>query len=70
MDGQRFDCASLDMKPGMGGAWSFWAGSKECDFHLPVAIMAGFPSLDAAMDTMRPGGEPAAFWASLSNSTK
>ncbi len=53
--GDRFDCAFLDLKmPGMSGV-ELLGRLKELDPHLPVVIMTGFPSLDAAVDTMRQG---------------
>jgi putative nucleotidyltransferase with HDIG domain len=51
----KFDCAFLDLKmPGMNGV-ELLARLKEQDQTLPVVIMTGFPSLDAAIDTMRQG---------------
>ncbi|MCF8101839.1 MAG: response regulator [Desulfarculaceae bacterium] len=51
----KFDCAFLDLKmPGMNGV-ELLAKLKEQDQTLPVVIMTGFPSLDAAIDTMRQG---------------
>ncbi|MBU4563538.1 MAG: response regulator [Desulfarculus sp.] len=51
----KFDCAFLDLKmPGMNGV-ELLAQLKELDKTLPVVIMTGFPSLDAAIDTMRQG---------------
>ena len=51
----RFDCAFLDLKmPGMGGV-ELLGRLKEHDQTLPVVVMTGFPSLDAAIDTMRQG---------------
>jgi response regulator RpfG family c-di-GMP phosphodiesterase len=50
-----FDCAFLDLKmPGMSGM-ELLARLKDVDPSLPVVIMTGFPSLDAAIDTMRQG---------------
>ena len=50
-----FDCAFLDLKmPGMSGV-ELLARLREIDPYLPVVIMTGFPSLDAAIDTMRQG---------------
>jgi putative nucleotidyltransferase with HDIG domain len=51
----QFDAAFLDLKmPGMSGV-QLLAGLKEKDPNLPVVMMTGFPSLDAAIDTMRQG---------------
>ena len=51
----EFDCAFLDLKmPGMNGV-ELLSRLKEVDQSLPVVIMTGFPSLDAAIDTMRQG---------------
>lgn len=51
----KFDCAFLDLKmPGMNGV-ELLTRLKELDKTLPVVIMTGFPSLDAAIDTMRQG---------------
>ncbi|MCB2228080.1 MAG: response regulator [Desulfarculaceae bacterium] len=51
----KFDCAFLDLKmPGITGV-ELLARLKELDQTLPVVIMTGFPSLDAAIDTMRQG---------------
>lgn len=51
----RFDCAFLDLKmPGMSGL-ELLARLREQDQSLPVVIMTGYPSLDAAIDTMRRG---------------
>jgi len=51
----KFDCAFLDLKmPGMNGV-ELLAKLKEQDQTLPVVIMTGFPSLDAAINTMRQG---------------
>lgn len=48
-----FDCAFLDLKmPGMSGV-ELLGKIKAQDPKLPVVIMTGFPSLDAAIDTMR-----------------
>ncbi len=50
-----FDCAFLDLKmPEMTGV-ELLSRLKEQDTTLPVVIMTGFPSLDAAIDTMRQG---------------
>lgn len=50
-----FDCAFLDLKmPEMTGV-ELLSRLKERDTTLPVVIMTGFPSLDAAIDTMRQG---------------
>ena len=50
-----FDCAFLDLKmPGMDGI-GLLSRIKELDQALPVVVMTGFPSLDAAVDTMRQG---------------
>lgn len=50
-----FDCAFLDLKmPGMTGI-ELLARLRKIDPTLPVVIMTGFPSLDAAIDTMRQG---------------
>jgi response regulator RpfG family c-di-GMP phosphodiesterase len=51
----EFDCAFLDLKmPGMNGV-ELLKRLKEADSSLPVVIMTGYPSLDAAIDTMRQG---------------
>ncbi|MCB2188678.1 MAG: response regulator [Deltaproteobacteria bacterium] len=51
----QFDCAFLDLKmPGMSGV-ELLSRLKASDKTLPVVIMTGFPSLDAAIDTMRQG---------------
>ncbi len=51
----KFDCAFLDLKmPGMTGV-ELLTRLKEADSSLPVVIMTGYPSLDAAIDTMRQG---------------
>ncbi len=51
----QFDCAFLDLKmPGMSGV-ELLARLKEVDQTLPVVIMTGYPSMDAAIDTMRQG---------------
>ncbi|BEQ16159.1 hypothetical protein FAK_32250 [Desulfoferula mesophila] len=51
----KFDCAFLDLKmPGMSGL-ELLSKLKAMDKTLPVVIMTGFPSLDAAIDTMRQG---------------
>lgn len=51
----EFDCAFLDLKmPGMSGV-ELLTRLKEEDYTLPVVIMTGYPSLDAAIDTMRQG---------------
>ncbi|MGD8563532.1 MAG: response regulator [Desulfarculaceae bacterium] len=51
----RFDCAFLDLKmPGMTGV-EVLSAIKNIDQTLPVVIMTGYPSLDAAIDTMRQG---------------
>jgi len=51
----QFDCAFLDLKmPDMTGV-ELLSRLKEQDKSLPVIIMTGFPSLDAAIDTMRQG---------------
>lgn len=51
----RFDCAFLDLKmPGMSGV-ELLAKLREVDQTLPVVIMTGYPSMDAAIDTMRQG---------------
>ncbi|MFH1060932.1 MAG: HD domain-containing phosphohydrolase [Pseudomonadota bacterium] len=50
-----YDCAFLDLKmPGMSGVEPL-ARLRGVDPKLPVVIMTGFPSLDAAIDTMRQG---------------
>lgn len=50
-----FDCAFLDINmPGMSGV-ELLGRLKEMDQSLPVVIMTGSPSLDAAIDTMRQG---------------
>lgn len=50
-----FDCAFLDLKmPDMTGV-ELLTRLKAQDKSLPVIIMTGFPSLDAAIDTMRQG---------------
>ena len=52
---ERFDCAFLDLKmPGMDGT-ELLSRLRAKDQHLPVVIMTGYPSLDAAIDTMRQG---------------
>ena len=51
----RFDCAFLDLKmPGMDGT-ELLTRLRQKDPYLPVVIMTGYPSLDAAIDTMRQG---------------
>jgi putative nucleotidyltransferase with HDIG domain len=51
----EFDCAFLDLKmPGMDGI-DLLTRLKEQDQALPVVVMTGYPSLDAAVDTMRQG---------------
>ena len=51
----RFDCAFLDLKmPGMDGV-QLLQKLKDVEQTLPVVIMTGYPSLDAAIDTMRQG---------------
>jgi response regulator RpfG family c-di-GMP phosphodiesterase len=51
----RFHCAFLDLKmPGMSGV-ELLHRIREKDQSLPVVIMTGYPSLDAAIDTMRSG---------------
>jgi response regulator RpfG family c-di-GMP phosphodiesterase len=51
----EFDCAFLDLKmPGMDGI-GLLTRLKEADQSLPVVVMTGFPSLDAAVGTMRQG---------------
>ncbi len=51
----RDDCAVLDLKmPGMSGV-ELIARIKEKDQALPVVVMTGYPSLDAAINTMRQG---------------
>ncbi|MBI4799382.1 MAG: response regulator [Desulfarculus sp.] len=50
-----FACAFLALKMhGMSGV-ELLGRLKQVDPHLPVVIMTGFPSLDAAIDTMRQG---------------
>ncbi len=50
-----FDCVFLDLKmPGMNGM-EILGRLKELDQTLPVVIMTGYPSLDAAINTMRQG---------------
>ena len=52
---ERFDCAFLDLKmPGMDGI-ELLGRLRRLDPALPVVIMTGYPSLDAAIDTMRQG---------------
>lgn len=51
----RFDCAFLDLQmPRMTGI-ELLHYIKDYDNTLPVIIMTGYPSLDAAIDTMRHG---------------
>ncbi len=51
----RFDCAFLDLKmPGMNGI-ELLRRLRGMDPALPVVIMTGYPSLDAAINTMRQG---------------
>jgi response regulator RpfG family c-di-GMP phosphodiesterase len=51
----EFDCAFLDLKmPGMSGV-DLLTRLKEEDYTLPVVMMTGYPSLDAAISTMRQG---------------
>jgi len=51
----RFDCAFLDLKmPGMSGV-ELLKELHQRDQSLPVVIMTGYPSLDAAIDAMRHG---------------
>ncbi len=51
----KFDVAFLDLKmPGMSGM-ELLRRLKQQDPVLPVVIMTGYPSLDAAIDTMRHG---------------
>lgn len=50
-----FDAAFLDLKmPGMTGV-ELLGQLRQHDQSMPVVIMTGYPSLDAAIDTMRQG---------------
>ncbi len=55
LDQDGFDAAFLDLKmPGMTGV-ELLGRLRQHDQRMPVVIMTGYPSLDAAIDTMRQG---------------